>query len=101
MIVSDPDNLLDHIAQVEEDFNLPKGVESRRSVFINASYYWTANVNPNNVDQHIKYAKMGGFRLMNIYYPVLKVVEVIVILEITKSTNHFTQMESRSGEDAW
>jgi len=26
-------------------------------------------VNPTNVDEHIKYAKMGGFRLMNIYYP--------------------------------
>ena len=69
LIVSDTDKLLDRIAQVEEDFNLPKGVESRRCDLINASYYWTANVNPSNVDQHIKYAKMGGFRLMNIYYP--------------------------------
>lgn len=69
LIVSETDNLLDNIAQVEEDFNLPKGVESRRNDLINASYYWTSNVNPGNVDQHIKYAKMGGFRLMNIYYP--------------------------------
>lgn len=69
LIVSEPNKLLDNIAKVEEDFNLPKGVESRRNDFINASYYWTANVNPGNVDQHIKYAKMGGFKLMNIYYP--------------------------------
>ena len=69
LIVSESDKLLDNIAQIEEDFNLPKGVESRRNDFINASYYWTANINPANVDHHIKYAKMGGFRLMNIYYP--------------------------------
>lgn len=69
IIVSESDKLLDHIAQIEEDYNLPKGVESRRNDYINASYYWTQNINPSNVDQHIKYAKMGGFRLMNIYYP--------------------------------
>lgn len=69
LIVSETDNLLDNIAKVEEDYNLPKGVESRRNDLINASYYWVGNVNPENVDQHIKYAKMGGFRLMNIYYP--------------------------------
>ena len=69
LIVSKPEKLLDHIAQVEKDFNLPKGVESRRNDLINASYYWTANINPTNVDQHLKFAKMGGFRLMNIYYP--------------------------------
>ncbi len=69
LIVSESDKLLDNIARIEDDFNLPKGVESRRNDFINASYYWTANINPTNVDQHIKYARMGGFRLMNIYYP--------------------------------
>ena len=69
LIASESSKLLDNIAQVEEDFNLPKGVESRRGDFINASYYWTANVNPTNVEQHIKYARMGGFRTMNIYYP--------------------------------
>ena len=69
LIVTETDNLLNNIAQLEEDFNLPRGVESRRNDLINASYYWTANINPENVDQHIKYAKMGGFRLMNIYYP--------------------------------
>ena len=68
LIVSEPQTLLDHIARLENDFNLPKGVESRRNKFINASYYWTSDLNPNNVDQHIRYAKLGGFRLMNIYY---------------------------------
>src|SRR5690554_1746064 len=69
LIVSGSDKLLDNIKRLEEDFDLPRGVESRRSDLINASYYWTANVNPSNVDEHIKYAKMGGFRTMSIYYP--------------------------------
>lgn len=69
LIVCKPEDLLDNIAQVEEDFDLPKGVQSRRSNMINASYYWSSQVNPGNVDQHIEYAKMGGFRAMNLYYP--------------------------------
>lgn len=69
LIVSEPDKLLDNIERIEEDFNLPKGVQSRRNDLINASYYWTSGINPGNVDDHIKYAKMGGFRLMSIYYP--------------------------------
>ncbi|MDD4009394.1 MAG: hypothetical protein PHQ67_06225 [Fermentimonas sp.] len=68
LIVTETDNLLNNIAQVEEDFILPKGVEGRRNDLINASYYWTGSVNPENVDQHIKYAKLGGFRLMSINY---------------------------------
>ena len=72
LIVSQPDKLLDNIAQIEDDFNLPKGVESRRRDIINASYYWTYNINPGNVDEHIKYAKMGGFRAMSIYYPAIE-----------------------------
>jgi len=69
LITCAKDQLLDKIAIVEKDYNLPDGVASRRHELYNASYYWTANVTPANVDEHIKYAKMGGFRLMNIYYP--------------------------------
>jgi hypothetical protein len=61
--------LLDTIATVEADYGLPQGVASRRHDLYNASYYWTCSVNPANVDEHIRYARMGGFRLMNIYYP--------------------------------
>ena len=68
LIVCHPDKLLDNIAQLEEDFHLPKGVESRRSDFINASYYWVNDINPDNVDRHIEYALKGGFRLMLIYF---------------------------------
>ncbi len=69
LITCATDKLLDKIAAVEKDYKLPHGVASRRHALYNASYYWTAAVNPTNVDEHIKYAKMGGFRLMNIYYP--------------------------------
>jgi len=68
LIVGEPGRLLDNIAQMEEDYNLPRGVESRRKNTINASYYWSANITPENVDEHIKYAKMAGFRLMLLYY---------------------------------
>lgn len=69
LIVCESDKLLDNIACIEEDFNLPKGVESRRNDMINASYYWVYNVNPEIVDIHLRYALMGGFRAMSMYYP--------------------------------
>jgi hypothetical protein len=69
LIVCATDKLLDQVARVEEDFDLPRGVESRRRDIYRASYYWSADVLPGNVDEHIKYAKMAGFRTMMIYYP--------------------------------
>ena len=68
LITCSTDQLLDKIAVVEEDFKLPHGVNSRRHKLYNASYYWTGDITPLNVDEHIKYAKMGGFRAMLIYY---------------------------------
>ena len=60
--------LMDAIDRFEHDYNLPLGVESRRGAKINASAYHSGNITPLNVDEHIKYAKMGGFRMMLIYY---------------------------------
>lgn len=68
LIVSPTDIYLDCVDLLEKDFGLPRGVESRRSPFINASIYWASNVTPENVDEHIAYAKKGGFRLMLFYY---------------------------------
>lgn len=68
LITSSTDNLLDIIAKIEEDYDLPRGVDSRRCDMINSSAYWSGNVTPDNVDEHIKYAKMGGFRCMLLYY---------------------------------
>ena len=59
---------LDAVAKLESDFGMPRGVESRRSPLINASICWTDTLRPSTVDNHIAFAKKGGFRLMLIYY---------------------------------
>lgn len=71
LIVTDTPALMDAIAEVEETYDLPRGVASRRGDMINASAYWSGNITPENVDEHIRYARMGGFRLMLIYYTSL------------------------------
>ena len=68
LIVSAPDELLDAIKMLEEDFDLPRGVDSRRSPMINRSYYWASDVTPQTVDEHIKCALQGGFRFMSMYF---------------------------------
>ncbi len=68
LITSPTGQLLDHIARVEEDYNLPRGVKNRRNEQYNASYYWSGNVHPGNVDQHIDYASQAGFRTFMVYY---------------------------------
>lgn len=68
LIVSAADEMMDCIAEVEKDFDLPHGVESRRSPMINACIYWSGNINPSNVDEHIMYALKGGFPMMLISY---------------------------------
>jgi hypothetical protein len=68
LITCAKESLLNKIAKVEGDYNLPGGVDSRRHDLYNASYYSAYNLTPANVDEHIKYAIMGGFRLMKIGY---------------------------------
>jgi hypothetical protein len=68
LIVCKPNELLDNIARVEEDFGLPRGAASRRHELYNSSYYAASDITPDNVDEHIKYAKMGGFRTMKLSY---------------------------------
>lgn len=72
LIAAPTAKLLDCIASLEEDYDLPRGVESRRNYpTINSSEFWTTWINPSNVDEHIAYAKKGGFRMMKIYYVAL------------------------------
>lgn len=71
LIVSSTDTLLNCIETVEKDYNLPNGVKSRRSSDINSSIYWSASVEPDNVDKHISYIKKFGFTKFLIYYPSL------------------------------
>ncbi len=69
LITTEKSKLFDRIASIERDFGLPPGVESRKSKEYKNSYYELRNVTPQNIDEHIVYAKMGGFRQMVIYYP--------------------------------
>jgi hypothetical protein len=68
LITTAPAHLLDRIARVEQDFDLPRGVESRRRKEYKYSYYETLTITPEDVDRHIRFAKMCGFRAMDIYY---------------------------------
>ncbi len=71
LIVCPSDRFLDVMDTFEADLGLPRGAASRRGPDINASVYWSSNVTPENVDEHIAYAKKGGFRLMLLYYTSL------------------------------
>ena len=62
------EEFLDVIDKFEHDFNLPLGVQSRRGAKINRSIYSARFIYPDNVDEHIKNAKAGGFECMLIYY---------------------------------
>lgn len=68
LITTEKSKLFDRIDRIERDFGLPLGVESRRSKAYKNSYYELRNVTPQNIDEHIKFAKQGGFRQMVIYW---------------------------------
>ena len=68
LICSESAELLDAVEDLENDMDLPRGVRSRRSDKINASMYWCENLTPENADEHIAYAKKGGFSMMLLYY---------------------------------
>lgn len=68
LIATGTEGLLDCIASVEEDFDLPRGVESRRSSHINSSIYWVWDLSPETVEEHIRNCKACGFSKMLVYY---------------------------------
>jgi hypothetical protein len=67
LITTATPQLLDRIAQVEEDFDLPRGVESRRRKEYRHSYYQAITMTPQDAERQIKFAKMAGLRAMNVY----------------------------------
>lgn len=71
LIVTPTHNLMNAIEALEIDYNLPRGVESRRGDKLNASIYWAASINPGNIDDIIAAAKKAGFRMMLLYYSAL------------------------------
>lgn len=66
LITTSSNHLLDRIEQIENDFNLPRGVKNRRLKESTYSYYWARDITPDNVARHISYAKAGGFKLFMI-----------------------------------
>ncbi len=78
LIAAPTSELLDRVAEVENDFNLPRGVESRRRKEHLYSYYWAARATPGNIDRHIAYARQGGFPMLLISY-----------LDFSRTAGHF------------
>jgi hypothetical protein len=68
LITAKPDKLLDRIAAVEEDYDLPRGAESRRRQEYKYSYYEMLEGTPQTIDRHVGFAKMAGFRALDVYY---------------------------------
>ncbi|MBQ2631707.1 MAG: hypothetical protein IJG13_18685 [Kiritimatiellae bacterium] len=62
------DRFLSAVDELEEDLDLPRGVKSRRNPLLNASIYWTYDMSPETVDEHIAWARKGGFRMMLLYF---------------------------------
>ena len=75
--------LLDAMAKVEADFHLPSGVAARRSPLQKLSYLWASQPTPENIDQYIRYAKLGGFRMILLSYTAF-----------TKGAGHFLWNDS-------
>lgn len=78
LITTSKDKLLDRLERLEHDYHLPAGVESRRSPEYLYSYYELRDVTTQNIDEHIAYAKQGGFKSMVVYY-----------VDFAKSCGHF------------
>ncbi len=68
LITTTTPHLLDRIARVEEDYELPQGVKSRRSREYGYSYYEASTITPEDAARHIRYAKQCGLRAMDVYY---------------------------------
>ena len=79
LIITDRNKILDRIDRIEHDYNLPLGVESRRSKeYKNSSYSPRGIVSLENIDDHIAFAKKAGLKQFTIYYP-----------SFAKNTGHF------------
>jgi hypothetical protein len=68
LIVCKTSELMNRIDRIEQDYGLPRGVESRKRPEYPYSYFWVSDVNPKNIDEYIKFAKQGGFRTFTLYY---------------------------------
>ncbi len=62
------DRFLDVVDRIEQDYEMPRGVQARRHPEYKSSYYELRDVTTANIDRHISYARQGGFRMMVVYY---------------------------------
>ncbi len=68
LMVTRPDSLLDRIDVLERDYDMPRGVESRRRPEYPMSYYELRDVTVDNIDRNIELAKQAGLKTMVVYY---------------------------------
>lgn len=68
IIVNETEKLLDSIDVLEEDYDLPRGVKSRRNPLINRSVLWSSRVNRETVDTFIAFAKQAGISMITMWY---------------------------------
>ena len=68
LITTSTHHLLDRIASVEEDYQLPPGVKSRRCREYGYSYYEASTITPQDAKRHIHYANLCGLRAMDLSY---------------------------------
>ena len=66
-----PAEFLGQVDAAEAALGMPRGVKSRRDSRLNASIFWTQEMNPGNVDEVLSYAKAGGFRMLLVNYSAL------------------------------
>ena len=71
LVAGEKNDFLACLDQMERDYDLPRGVEARKSDVFNSSVYWTAEIAPDNADRHIALAKRGGFSMMLIYHTAI------------------------------
>lgn len=69
LMVTHPDSLLDRIAALEEYYDMPRGVASRRGEHYKKSYYELRGVTLDNIDRNIELARQAGLKTMMVYYP--------------------------------
>ena len=67
LVACPADGFLDCMQSLEEYYHLPNGVKNRRCQGIDQSIYWTTNLCPANVDEHIAYAKKCGLKKMTLF----------------------------------
>lgn len=71
LIVTESDRLLDAIDRLEADYDLPRGVRSRRDPRLRISSYAARDLTPETVDRHIARCKQSGYGMMTVYYAEL------------------------------